>query len=87
MNEIVKKPDNYAARYEATDPYAHSLMRAALASQGQLLTCKKGVWGIGQDIAPVPPGALTSSSSRDDARVAQVDRRRRCCRGHGPGSR
>ena len=57
MNEIITKPDNYAARYEATDPYAQFANEGGPGIQGKLLTCKKGVWGIGQDCTPPPLGA------------------------------
>jgi hypothetical protein len=57
MNEIIKKPDNYAARYETADPYAQFANEGGPGIQGKLLTCKKGVWGIGQDCTPPPAGA------------------------------
>ena len=57
MNDVVKKPDNYVARYEVTDPYAQFANEGGPGIQGKRLTCKKGVWGIGQDCTPPPAGA------------------------------
>ena len=62
MNEIIKKPDNYVARYEVADPYAQFANEGGPGIQGKLLTCKKGVWGIGQDCTRHPQARATSSS-------------------------
>ena len=55
--EITTRDDTYAARYEAADPYAQFANEGGPGIQGKLLTCKKGVWGIGQDCTPPPVGA------------------------------
>ena len=61
MNDVVKKKDQYLARYE-DDPYAPFANEGGPGIQGKLLTCKKGVWGIGQDCTPPPRARVTSSS-------------------------
>ena len=48
MNDVVKKKDQYLARYE-DDPYAAFANEGGPGIQGKRLSCKKGVWGIGQD--------------------------------------
>ena len=56
MNDVVKKKDQYLARYE-DDPYAAFANEGGPGIQGKRLSCKKGVWGIGQDESPPPAGA------------------------------
>ena len=55
--EITTRDDTYAARYETADSYAQFANEGGPGIQGKLLTCKKGVWGIGQDCTPPPVGA------------------------------
>ena len=43
MNDVVKKNDQYLARYES-DPYAAFANEGGPGIQGKLLTCKKGEW-------------------------------------------
>ena len=57
MSDLMKVPDNYAARYAVADPYAAFASEGGPGIQGKLLQCKKGTWGIGQDGAPVPAEA------------------------------
>jgi hypothetical protein len=57
MNDLVKKPDNYTARYEAIDPFASFANEGGAGIVGKLLSCKKGTWGIGQDETAPPSGA------------------------------
>ena len=56
MNDVVKKKNQYLARYEV-DPYAAFANESGPGIVGRLLTCKKGDWAIGQDSTPVPPEA------------------------------
>ena len=59
-NDVTPKETNgnYVARYtDNVDPYAAFANEAGPMIVGQLLTCKKGVWGIGRDEDPVPEGA------------------------------
>ena len=60
--EITTRNDTYAARYETADPYAQFANEGGPGIQGKLLTCKKGVWGIGPDETPHPQARGTSSS-------------------------
>ena len=48
---------NYLAQYEDADPYAAFANEAGSMIVGQLLTCKKGIWGIGRDEDKIPAGA------------------------------
>ena len=58
MNDIVKKADNYAARYDTgDDPYAQFANEGGPGIQGKLLACRKGVYGIGKEATPPPVGA------------------------------
>ena len=58
MNDIVKKPDNYADRYDTVaDPYAAFANESGPGIVGRLLICRKGDWAIGQESTPVPPEA------------------------------
>ena len=57
MNEIAKRNDSYVARYEVTDPFVSFSNEGAPGIIGKLLTCKKGVYGIGSDESPPPAGA------------------------------
>jgi hypothetical protein len=57
MNDIVKKPDNYAARYEVADPYAAFAAEGGPGIVGKLLVCKKGDWTIGSEGDAVPAEA------------------------------
>ena len=56
MQDVVKKRDQYLARYDV-DPYAAFANESGPGIVGRLLTCKKGEWAIGQDSTPVPPEA------------------------------
>ena len=59
MSDVVKKKDQYLARYEV-DPYAAFANESGPGIVGRLLTCKKGDWAIGQDSTPVPPRLASS---------------------------
>jgi len=51
-NEIATRNATYAARYD--DPFNAFAREGGPGIVGKLLTCKKGVWGIGVDADPVP---------------------------------
>ena len=70
MNDIVKKPDNYAARYEA-DPYAAFATRAAPASR-QAAPVQEGRVVDRAGRRPVARGALPLHRPEHDARVDEV---------------
>ena len=56
-NEPTKRADNYAARYEVTNPYAAFAAEGGPGIVGKLLVCKKGDWSLGSDGDDVPAEA------------------------------
>jgi hypothetical protein len=55
----VTKNETYVSRYTgAEDPFAAFANEGGPGIQGKLLTCKKGVWGIGADSDAVKAGTL-----------------------------
>ena len=56
-NEVTKRADNYAARYEVTNPYAAFAAEGGPGIVGKLLVCKKGDWSLGSDGDDVPAEA------------------------------
>ena len=56
-NEVTRRTDNYAARYEITNPYAAFAEEGGPGIVGKLLVCKKGDWSLGSDGDDVPAEA------------------------------